>query len=674
MEQLKQAKEQCLADIEKALPRYEAKMNDIDRRLMLYVTDALSNHASHANLYELLGIRKTLRLMDSYTLNVERVVMHIRAIEGVWKDGRHVQGSLKFDTPRGNQHVQLMPFQVWCLFGIFAFDVDISMERAYIPGEQLLPSEYVVDGQVWDCRRLTVEAHLFITRKSGKTELGGALDFTHASVLGPVNAQVLICANSREQAKIAYKAIKDFAIQIDPTCLNRLGGKYFRLTADELNWQPNQPRKGEIKVMSAGGKKKDGLYGSWIHADEHGQSPYINGHSDMQDLVNVCVGSMGPRREPMTLHTTTAGHVTEGPYKNQIETVERLLLKELDYPLGQPHRTPEDKWFAFLLRLDPWETNYDLDQLDNPELFKKVNRSIGITVQPNWYKERLHEARKDDDVKKEVLTKDFNIWQTGRVTQWVKGDRIRQLQTSGGRRIDDCKFTDEEGRERWHVFCGMDFSQGDDLFAITYMAVDWLPSNTMKGRFFVDTDAWVLESTMQASPNKELYEEWVKAGWLHVCPGEVFDSTHAINRIADLARQGVNFYYFGYDPAQSLTPINNLKAWLQTLFSKRVSLTSKDIASAIQRMVVPVSQSAMTQNPRIGELEEKMLGKDEWMQFSDNPLWPWCFGNCAIETGTSELRRIIKGGPQPTHKVDPVHALLDALYCFDLSEGRMETN
>jgi phage terminase large subunit-like protein len=61
------------------------------------------------------------------------------------------------------------------------------------------------------------------------------------------------------------------------------------------------------------------------------------------------------------------------------------------------------------------------------------------------------------------------------------------------------------------------------------------------------------------------------------------------------------------------------------------------------------------------------------MEFSANPLWPWCFGNCAVETGNSDLRRIVKGGPLPTHKIDPVHGLLDALYCFDLSEGRIES-
>jgi phage terminase large subunit-like protein len=55
-----------------------------------------------------------------------------------------------------------------------------------------------------------------------------------------------------------------------------------------------------------------------------------------------------------------------------------------------------------------------------------------------------------------------------------------------------------------------------------------------------------------------------------------------------------------------------------------------------------------------------------------SPLWPWCFGNCAVETNSSDLRRVLKGGPAASAKIDPVAALIDALYCFDLSEGRVE--
>lgn len=667
-EELKQAKAQCLDDLRTHLPDYANRLNAIDTRLMAYVEDAISNDGSHANLYELLGIRKEFRLLDSYDLDPARVQRSLRAIEGQWKNGRHVKGGLKFSTPRGAMHVRLMPFQAWLIFEIYAFKVDVSMERTYHEGDMLLPTEWVKDGEVWDTRRLTQEAHWFITRKSGKTELGAAVDFVEACFLGDVNGQVLICAPSAELSKISFKAVRNFAMQVDPTCSNRMGGKYFRLTKNELSWQPGHPMKGEIKTMAAGKTPKDGYYASVVQADEHGQPSYVNGHCDMQASVDTCWGSTGPRREKLLMHTTTAGRVKDGPYKSKIENdVEPSLLSEMQYPLGQPHRTPDDYWCAFLLQLDKWELTDDLTKLDDPELFKKVNRSIGTTVQPTYYRERLHEAATGtEDTKQEVLTKDFNMWQTGRIQKWITGDKIRPLQVQ--KRITDCHYQDG-----WRVFVGLDFSLGDDPYAMVTLGVNYTPSDTMRGRFFADAVAWVLEKTMKESPNRPLYEEWVRQGWLYVCPGEVFDSMLSINQLAAIDdRQDIDIRFFGYDPAQSIQPINQLKAWLQTILQKKnPQATAADIASVIQQMVVPVSQTALTQNPRIAELESMILDKEPWIEFSMSPLWPWCFGNCAAEVSSSDLRRIVKGGPQPTHKIDLVHALLDALYGFDLAEGRV---
>ena len=107
-QELQQAKAVCLKDITEALPRYAERLAAIDQRLTEYVEDAVSGNASHANIYELLGIRKTLRLMDSYDMDVPRVHRTLRAIEGVWQGGRHQKGGLKFSTPRGSQHVRLV--------------------------------------------------------------------------------------------------------------------------------------------------------------------------------------------------------------------------------------------------------------------------------------------------------------------------------------------------------------------------------------------------------------------------------------------------------------------------------------------------------------------------------------------------------------------------------------
>ncbi|MBQ1571160.1 MAG: hypothetical protein IIZ78_08560, partial [Clostridiales bacterium] len=84
-DELKKLKAQCISDIRDALPFYANRLNECDERLMIYIEDAISNNASHANLHELLGIRKELRLMSSYDLDPERVKRSLRAIEGQWQ-------------------------------------------------------------------------------------------------------------------------------------------------------------------------------------------------------------------------------------------------------------------------------------------------------------------------------------------------------------------------------------------------------------------------------------------------------------------------------------------------------------------------------------------------------------------------------------------------------------
>ena len=652
MENLKKAKPQCLSDIREVLPFYADRLNAVDPRMMMYIEDAISNDGAHCNLYEALGIRKTLRLMDSYDLDPDRVKRTLRAIEGVWQQGKHVRGGLKFDTPRGNRHVRLMPYQAWCLLGIYYFVTEVDMERDYHQGDDLLPTELVRDGKVYDRRRLTTECHLFQTRKSGKTEFGAAIDFVEVCFLGPTNGQALICANSREQAKIAYKAIKEFASQVDPSCLNRAGGKFFRLTANEMNWQPGYKMKGDIKVMSAGGKKKDGLYASVVHADEHGSAEYVNGSSDMQALVDVCWGSTGPRREKLLLHTTTAGCSDESPYKIQLDGIKRRLLSELDYPLGQPQRTPDDGVFAFILQPDEWMMTYDLYQLNDTEIFKMVNRSIGVTVQPTYYRERLREASYSEDTKKEVISKDFNIYASGRVQKWITGDQMRHLQREG-MRIDNC--TADQG---WVVFVGLDFSLGGDWSGPGWLAARKHPSGRGT-EFFADCDMWISEEEYETSPLHPLYEQWVRDGWMHLSPGKTFQPELFVNRLDELIRKGVQFMYFGYDKYKSKIPINVLKSYLQGRFGIQNP----------EPYVQVVSQLNSEFNGPTEDLYNAMFAPAPFLNYSASPLWPFCFSNAMLEIDNRENRRPVKANQSASCKVDPIQCIIMALDLYERYEG-----
>ena len=639
----------------------------IEERLGMYM-QGLVNNPEHHNAYEILGALKFLRLLTTYEQDIKTFRDVIYKYEGVWeqRDGiwHHVEGGLKHPGTTGPTYYRLQPFQVFVLASMFLLKAHINTE-AEAGSRELLPTEYVnLEGEwplndrklyIYDLRRLCTEFTFFTPRKTAKTQLSAFIQFWYF-MSGDENAECYCCANASDQAKILFSRTRDLIHQMDPK------ERRIRFTASQVNWKPGQFRTASLTALSAGGKTKDGLFAQLCSADEYGSAAYVNGASDMGKLVSVVESSMGPRREPMTFISTTAGINTTGPFVDKLQGIRLLLEKELD-PEAE-HTLSEDRQACLLLEPDEWEQQDEELLLTSKDVRRKVNPMLGIIVQHSFYNDEIAKARQNPEKMNEVICKLLNVYKGAKVTKWITGDRIRPLQTD--RRITDCRYQDG-----WQVFVGLDFSQGDDLFAVTYLAVDYTPSDTMRGRFFADTDCWVLEETMRQSPNRPLYEQWAAQGWLHICPGEVFDSMLAINRIAEVAQSGVNIVSFGYDPAQSIQPINQLKAWLQTLF-QRTDVSPKELADVIQRMVIPVSQTSMTQNPRIGELEHMILEKEPLLSFSASPLWPFCFGNCACELNSSDLRRIVKGGPPPTHKIDPIHGLLDALYGFDLSEGRIE--
>ena len=578
------------------------------------------------NYYELLGGLKFMRLLRTYPFNVKKV---------------------------------RQPFQVFILASIYGFHAWIPTGATEDDKPDLLPSERVRGGMVEDLRRLCTDFTLFGPRKIDKTGISAFVSQEHF-ILEDANSEAYCCANSADQSKLLFRRIKHGLLQLN-------FDDRWRITETVIDWRAKYQRDGHtssIRPLSAGGKTKDGMFAQLCCADEYGSAGYTNGKSDMKRLVDVIESSMGPRREPLTVTTTTAGRITSGPFIEKLDSLHRLLEREIDWDSGdeQPPLS-YDRSLCILLEPDEWERQAEETLLTSKAVRRKINPMLSKIVQYQFYEDAVAKARMDGDLG-EVVSKLFNVYESGRMTQWIKSDRIRPLQVA--RRITDCKYA-----EGWQVFVGLDFSHGDDLFAITYMGVNYTPSPTMAGKFFADMDAWVLEKTMNESPNRPIYEQWVEQGWLHVCPGEVFDSTYAINRLAEVTSQGTNIIMFGFDPAQNAQPINQLKAWLQTIFQNRPDIGPKDMAAIIQQMVVPVPQTAMTQNPRIGELEHMILEKEPWIAFSANPMWPWEFGNAAIVINTSDLRRITKGGPAPSHKIDNIAALVDALYCFDLTEGRV---
>lgn len=663
-------KAKSLSELREYLPKVKDILDGIDARLWTYAYGAIAPiegsdlpieyHGNGdvwtvndcvASVYELMCIRKALRKFVTYPIDVDYAQRWLRAIEGSWTDGVWVSGGVKFDTPTGAKHVQLMPFQVWFIVTTMVFMHDVCMERDVVT----MPSEYIGEhGMVYDRRRICTEADLFETRKSGKTELGGSMCFAQFSCMGDSNEQVAIVANDANQAiKIAYKAVKAYALQIDPSASNKLGGKVFKVGASSMQFREGLPRTASVTAFAAGGKPRDGFNCGFVLNDEAGQGRYINAHNDMESTVQELVGSGGVRRERLRLNTTTAGKVLKGPYREHLEKLEEMLLDEANIRLGNVHELPYDNNNALLLRLDPWDYNDNVEDLNKDYLFKRVNRAIGITVQPTWYRERIQKALTGtEDDKKEVLTKDFNLWQSEKNVKWIQPEEIRALQPDANTSGTVAKSIDElDPSEGWQVFVGQDFSEGNDLCGQSYLCVRIKDDGGLE--FYADMDAWIAEDMLSVHPNRRFYEAMIKAGHLRVSPGKTIDEQLIVERNMEIVER-LPIVQWGYDSYDAMRFVNAIGTWLKSTFDVNP-----------QDVMRPVSQTYATYNSPVQELEYMVRTQPPLISFSANELWPWEFGAVALDEDKYENKKPVKSSRGGSGKVDNIQCLCSALKMYD---------
>ena len=254
-----------------------------------------------------------------------------------------------------------------------------------------------------------------------------------------------------------------------------------------------------------------------------------------------------------------------------------------------------------------------------------------------------------DPLKKiETKTKLFNVYERVGTRTWISYEKIQRLQVQ--QRIEEC--TADKG---WVVFCGMDFSMGDDLWAHTYLAV-----NKYTGEVFADMDAWITRDTLERISIRPMYERWIDEGWLHLVEGAVIPAGIPVKRIMDLYQMRINFFRFGYDAYKSPDPINQLKAWIFNM-----GLQPKDF-------LIPVSQTNAAYNQPVEQITLAVTEEPAAVRFSANPMWPWEFGNVAIDKDLRyENKKPLKAHPgSDACKVDNVQALCNAWIVWNQYEGQ----
>ena len=531
------------------------------------------------------------------------------------------------------------------LASVFGFHTWFNTEVQAIDKPNLMPTERErEDGFVEDFRRLCNYFVMYTPRKTDKTGMSAYIQLCFF-LLGDYNSEIYCCANAEFQAKILYTRVQFMLRDVDTK-------HRFRMTAKITDWKPQYRniRNASIMPLTAGGKAKDGPFAELVNWDELGSSPYVNGKSDMMGLVNVMRSSMGPRREGLTFGTTTAGTISAGPFIDMLDKLHSELMREIKYESGE--ETPslsDDRSLCLLLEPDDWEKKDIDDYLESKELRRKINPMLGITCQHQFYDDSLADVRQDKMTVEEYVSKLLNTYRVSNKQEWIKPEVIRGLQVN-------VKIDDLDSKDGWVVFCGMDFSMGDDLHAMVYLA-----KNLRTGEFFADMDAWITEQTLNDSPIKHMYLEWIKRGDLHVSPGATLQPTLPVDRIAQLSSH-LLFLGFGYDPYKAKEPINALRAWVFTMGKNP------------DDYLLPVRQNFASYNPVVEELDYMINSDPSVIHFSATPMWLWEFGNVALQVSTDgmENKKPVKSNPNSKAcKVDHIQCLCNGMMVYDLVNSKI---
>jgi phage terminase large subunit-like protein len=411
-----------------------------------------------------------------------------------------------------------------------------------------------------------------VPRKFSKTTSAASLTVWDM-LFGDENAQSYVAANSYKQAQICFKEIKSIMKGFDAK------GRHFKVNREEITFRNNE-RDSSITCLSGDAKTKDGLMASLAIIDEYAQARNTATKRG-DDLKNTLTTSMGTRREPLTVVITTASDVLDGPFYEELNGVKRILRGEMK----------NDTIFASLFMPDP------NDREDDPATWRKVQPHLGVTVNEDFYEKEYADAQVSETKMVAFRNKLLNVFAVNENRMWFTSKKAKEL--IGSFDIDMAKGVD--------CAVSFDLSTRDDFSAVSYTVY-----STGLHKFYVHTDYYFPEGSMEGHPNQALYRKWAEEGHLRLCKGERID---VLQIAADINRRSKNVTIIGiaYDSYKAPDLVNTL------------------IALGAAKVLHPYKQTQGSFNLPVEAFEMLAYAEPPKVEMNDNPINVYCLTNCVID-------------------------------------------
>ena len=437
-------------------------------------------------------------------------------------------------------------------------------------------------------------AYIEIPKKMGKSELAAAVALLLCCGDGEERAEVYGCAADRQQATIVFDVAADM-VRMCPALNRRV-----KILASQKRIV-YLPTNSFYQVLSAEAYSKHGFNIHGVVFDELHTQP----NRKLFDVMTK--GSGDARMQPLYFLITTAGTDTNSIcYETHQKAKDILEGRKVDptfYPVIYGAEESDD-----------WTS---------PEVWKKANPSLGVTVGMDKVQAACESAKQNPA--------EENAFRQLRLNQWVK-QSVRWMPME---KWDLCSFKiDEENLIGRVCYGGLDLSSTTDMTAFVLV----FPPKDEEDKFVILPFFWIPEDTLELRVRRDHvpYDIWQKQGFIHTTEGNVVHYGYIENFIEQLGEK-FNIREIAFDRWGAVQMVQNLEGMGYT--------------------VVPFGQGFKDMSPPTKELMKLTL--EQKIAHGGHPVLRWNMDNIFIRRDPAGNIKADK--EKSTEKIDGAIATIMAL-------------
>lgn len=437
------------------------------------------------------------------------------------------------------------------------------------------------------------EVFVIVARKNGKSTLLSAIGLYMLFADGEGGAQVCCVAGKKDQAKIVFDEAKNMVSQ------SALLQKHIRKRKSDLyvdlTFSTFEPLASDSNTL-------DGLNMHCGILDE------VHAWKD-RNIYDVSKQSMGARQQPILFTISTAGFVRENIY-DDLDGLSSDILYD---------KKEDERFISFIYELD------ERKEWTNPKMWMKANPGLGTIKGLDYLQEQVKRAKNDKNYLPTLLTKDFNIKETG-VGSWLTFETINNQDTFDLESLRNC-----------YGIGGVDLSSVGDLTCASCL-IRKEDKLYLAQMYFIPEE----RAEQHIKEDKVPYKTWKEQGYIRFSMGSMVnfsDVTAWFNELRD--KYGIYTIWVGYDQWGA-------NQWADEMKQNGYALE-------------PVIQGAKTMSTPMKILASDLA--DKKVNYNNNPILKWCLTNTQVEIDKNDNIRPIKGR-NSKQRIDGAVSLIDSYVVY----------